>query len=275
MTAVEKRRSVPIMGYIGANGGGKSLAMILDTIPSLDAGRPVLSTVRLLDFRSPRPCDDDACSFDGHPDHGAAHPAWVPFTEWDQLLTMQHCDVLMDEITGIAGSRDTSALPSAVGDAFQQQRRADRVIRWSAPSYGRADVQLRETTQAITVCTGGFSVREPGRLWPRNRLFFWRTYDVRGVNRDAVQGLAVQGAGRSYTLGDVKPLVKQLKWGPGSEGFLAYDTFAPVLRVGKVTEAGRCVKCGGRRAAPQCSCLDMPRSVQRPSPSRAMRALTS
>lgn len=250
--------------------------MIMDTIPSLDAGRPVLSTVRLLDFRNPRPCEDgDMCPFPDHPEHGQAHPAWVPFRDWDQLLAMHDCDVLMDEITGVAGSKDTSSLPSRVGDEFQQQRRADRCIRWTAPSYGRADIQLRETTQAITVCTGGFGVRDGARLWPKNRLFYWRTYDVRGVNRDTVQGLTVQGKGRSYTLGDVAPLAKSLKWGPGSLGFLAFDTFAPVLRVGKVTESGRCVKCGGRRSVPACSCDDTPSRQAAIRPGRPLRALPS
>ena len=51
--ARDARRGLPIHAYVGPNGGGKSLAMVNDTIPSLDAGRPVLSTVRLIDWRAP------------------------------------------------------------------------------------------------------------------------------------------------------------------------------------------------------------------------------
>jgi len=56
-----RRRMYPIHFYVGRNGAGKSLAAVYDTMPDLDAGLPCLSTVRLLDFRNPRPCDDPNC----------------------------------------------------------------------------------------------------------------------------------------------------------------------------------------------------------------------
>jgi hypothetical protein len=40
-----RRRVMPIHGYVGSNGGGKSAAMVWDTLPSLLAGRRVLSGV--------------------------------------------------------------------------------------------------------------------------------------------------------------------------------------------------------------------------------------
>src|SRR5438105_3161500 len=52
-----RRRAYPIHAYVGANGGGKSAGMVWDTLPSLDAGRSVLSTVGLLDYANPRPCE--------------------------------------------------------------------------------------------------------------------------------------------------------------------------------------------------------------------------
>ena len=53
--ATRQRRGFPIMAYVGPNGGGKSLAMVKDTVPSLRAGRRVLSTVRLLDAATGEP----------------------------------------------------------------------------------------------------------------------------------------------------------------------------------------------------------------------------
>lgn len=50
------RRAFPIHAYCGPNGTGKSMVMCYDTMTSLEWGRPVLSTVRLLDYKNPREC---------------------------------------------------------------------------------------------------------------------------------------------------------------------------------------------------------------------------
>ena len=87
--ARDRRRSYPIHMYVGRNGAGKSLAAVYDTLPDLEAGRPCLSTVRLLDYKNPRPCDDPTCedaTHDSENVHAAAHPLYVPFTQWGQLL---------------------------------------------------------------------------------------------------------------------------------------------------------------------------------------------
>ena len=97
------RRGYPIHAYLGTgNGSGKTLLMVHDSLPSLEAGRPVLSTVRLLDYKNPRQCDDPTCTFPGHPNHQAAHPLYIPFKDYQQLLDARDCDVLMDEVTGVA-----------------------------------------------------------------------------------------------------------------------------------------------------------------------------
>lgn len=258
-TKIARRRSVPIMAYTGANGHGKTFAAVLDTLPSLDAGRPVLSTVRLLDFRNPRPCEDADCTFPGHPEHGAAHPAWVPFDDWELLLEMRDCDVLMDEIVGVAGNRDTSNLPSIVGDSFQQMRRAERVVRWTAPAFGQGDIQLRRVTQSVTICRGSFGVEAPGRMWTQKRLFKFKTYETTQLQDDQITGLTSVGRARSSKLADVRPLVVQRLIRNSDLGRLvmaAYDTYSPVLRIGVAGEHGRCLSCGGRISVPVCKCAD-------------------
>jgi len=256
-----RRRGWGIHAYVGLNGSGKSLAMVWDTLPSLDEGRPVLSTVRLLDFRNPRPCDDENCTDWDHATHLAAHPAWVPFTSWEQVMDGRDCDVLMDEMTGVASSRASAALPADIERILQQLRHRDVRLRWTAPAWARAEIIVRECTQVVTQCQGFLAVSEERseRVWRDRRLFRWRTYDR------AEFGEFTDGRRQN-----LRPLVKEWYWGPGSDAFAAYDTLAEVLTVGAVGESGRCLVCGGRRNVPMCRCEDRgargPRQPRRPVP---------
>ena len=251
------RRGYPIHAYVGPNGSGKSAAAVFDTLPSLDAGRPVLSTVRLLDWRNPRLCDDVLCESPDHDTHQAAHPAYVPLTEWHQLLEAEGCDVVMDEVTGVASSRESSGMPAAVANLLVQLRRRDVVMRWTAPAWPRADKIIRETSQAVTYCTGYLPVEDGDgdRLWRRRRLFKWSTYDASEFEEFSI-GKREQ----------MRSWASQLYWGPGSPIFDAYDTMDAVATIGHVLDTGRCATCGGTRRAPQCSCEDhAARRRRRPS----------
>lgn len=253
------RRAFPIHAYVGANGGGKSCAMVWDTLPSLESGRPVLSTVRLLDYLDPRPCDDPACTHLEHEmgvevTHRAAHPMYVPLTEWSQLMEAEKCDILLDEVTGVASSRESAGLPAAVANKLVQLRRADVVVRWSAPAWARADKIIRECSQSATYCVGHMPVvsGDGERQWRNRRLFSWKTFDA--------------AAFEDFTAGKREQLraeVHDWHWGPGSPAFAAYDTLDAVSVVGTVTETGRCYQCGGRRSVPSCRCEDSPRSRSR------------
>lgn len=244
-----QRRAWPIHAYVGANGGGKSAAAVWDTLPTLTAGRPVLSTVRLLDFDNPRDCE--GCELEGHDRdgqiHPAAHPLWIPFTDWQQLLDAERCDVIMDEVTGVASSRDSHSMPSVVANFLVQLRRRDVVLRWTAPSWARADKIIRECSQAVTFCQGSWGKLDgtSDRQWRNRRLFSWRTYDA--------------AAFEDFTVGKhsrMKAMTVDHYWGPGSPAFAAYDTFDAVMAIGTVSDSGRCATCGGRRTAPACSCPD-------------------
>lgn len=282
------RRGWPIHGYVGPNGGGKSAAMLWDTIPSLEAGRPVLGTVRVLDYRNPRECDDEECeasATSGHyirslPDpwiieaafavttdsaervklmhdlgdvtgvHGVAHPLWIALTDWQQVLDARGVDLLLDEVTGAASSRESHGLPAAIANKLVQLRRNDVVVRWSSPSWARADKIIRECSQAVTYATGHMAktVKDEGgaRQWRNRRLFRWKTYDA--------------NAFEDFTVGkraELAALTSDWHWGPKSPAFSAYDTFDSVLTVGTVTESGACYRCGGTRARPKCSCKGM------------------
>lgn len=244
------RRGYPILGYIGPNGSGKTLAMIHDTIPSLRAGRPVLSTVRLLDFDDPRPCDDPLCETPDHAWHLAAHPLYTRFTNWRQLMDWRGGDVLMDEVAGIASARASASMPQAVETHLQQLRRHDVFLRWSAPAWGRADVIIRECSQAVCVARGFLPVAAVDaegveRIWRHKRAFKWVLFDRAEFDDWS-------NAKREK----LRPLARSWFWGPGSEAFRSYDTFDAVSMIDGVSDAGRCLNCGGRRTAPSCSCAD-------------------
>lgn len=224
----DRRRLVPIHAYVGENGGGKSLAMVHDTLPSLDAGRRVLSTVRLLD-----------------PSTGQPHKSYERLTDWKQVLNAEHCDILFDEVVGIASSRESSGLPVQIANLLVQLRRRDVVLRWSAPAWARADKIIRETTQAVTVCKGYWGKRDADspRMWAQKRLFKWRTFDAFDFDQvNAGQLAKLPNASVSWF------------WGPECRAFAAYDSLDAVERVGDVLDSGRCVHCGGRRSIHKCEC---------------------
>lgn len=230
--AVFARRSFPIMAYVGPNGGGKSLAMVHDTLPSLRAGRTVLSTVRLLDHRTGQP-----------------HAAYVPFTNWDQLLEARDCDVLMDEMVGIAGARESQKLDVRIQNILVQLRRRNVVLRWSAPNWARADKIVREVTQSVTECRGFYSDRSLVRagddnavqLWAPKRLFNFRTFDTLDFEE--------WSAGKREKLA---PSVREWFKGAGSVAFKSYDTMDAVERVISAESDGTCSVCGKKMRLEYC-----------------------
>lgn len=265
-----RRRMFPIHFYSGRNGAGKSLTCVYDTLPSLEDGRPVLSTVRLLDYTNPRPCDDPHCDYvlHGMDGHDAAHPLYVPFTGWRQLLDAEHCDVVMDEITGVADSNEHFSMPSAVRNILPQLRRRDISLRITGLNWIRADKRIREAVNAVTVCKSSFPVRRrdvdgSDRLWRPRRLVKAVTYDAQSLPVD-------DHTARAYDKADV--LVKSRLWIPENPAIRAYDTLAPVLSVGTVTDAGRCAYCSGTRRAPECECPDYVDDRERRTAARKARS---
>lgn len=247
------RRRFPVQMYVGRNGMGKSLAMVYDTIPDLAMGKPVLSTVRLLDFANPRPCDDPNCAERGHDQgHAARHPNYIPFTDWMQLLEFREGVVLMDEITGVADSSESASLPSAVGNMLGQMRREKVHVRLTGLNFIRAHKRIREACLAVTRCEAYLPVdaRESNgeeAMWRPRRLAVWRTYDARSLPIDDHTQAA-------YDKADL--LFKSRHWIPDSPATTAYDTLAPVSVVGTLDDSGKCAYCEGQRRRHECICED-------------------
>lgn len=230
--ARSRRRGVPIHAYVGPNGGGKSAAMVFDTLPSLDAGRPVLSTVQLLVPASVATLGGDR-----------SHPLCELLTDFRQFLGFRFGDVLLDEVTGVASSRESQGLPVQIANRFVQLRRDDVALRFTSPNYARADVILRECCQAVTYCRSYLPKKVDGRLWRQRRLAHWLTYDAAGFEDFT--------SGRREKL---RPIAREWHRLPGSPALDAYDTYAAVAMVGVANTAGMCLACGGRRTVPRCGC---------------------
>lgn len=258
MKRIMRRRAASISGYIGPNGSGKTATMVMDTIPTLDGiwwkcsnpahkhtregitegYRRVLSTVPFLDEQT-----------------GEEHPLFELLTDWTQVLEAEHCDLIFDEVTGIAGSREAMGMPVAVQNILQQLRRRDCLLRWSAPAWGRADSIIRSCTIAVTVCRGYLPDRSALKsatppVWLPKRLFRCRTFSA----IDFEEWTASKGAQDKRGNSQLRPMVVQWWRGPGSRVFNAYNTLDAVSRVGEVLDGGRCAHCGGRRAVPVCKC---------------------
>jgi hypothetical protein len=253
------RRSRAIRAYVGINGSGKTLGAVWDLLPDLDAGKPVLSTARLLDFRNPRECEDSSCQWPGHPEHGAAHPAWVPMTDWRQLIggeghpVFRDGAVLLDEVAGVASSRESGTLPFQVARDLQQLRKRKVSLSFTAPSFARTEKIIRECTRLIVHARGSLPVRVDTGVtdvsWRRNRLTRWRAYD--GEAFDSFTNASVSQEKQSTR---PQPISAQWFWIPGSDAAAAYDSADDVLSLGWANESGMCLSCGGKRTISRCNC---------------------
>lgn len=279
--AVKRRRSMPIHGYVGPNGAGKSLLAALDTLPTLrgvswacdnpdhvhtrkgqtHGTRRVLST---MPFITPS---------------GAPHPLYVPLTDYSQIRSAEHVDLILDEVGGAVASSTGDDIPIGVKASLQELRRREVVCRWTAPSWARASKVLREVSQGVTLTMGflpvphndsvpfdgphdvekmavdgetlvyetcdidGLHEHASGRLWGARRLMFARTFDANRFDEWTT-------AKREK----VRPEVRSLFWRPGSEAERAYDTHGYVEKLNQVTDSGTCDHCSGYRPRRKCSC---------------------
>lgn len=247
-----RRRAVPIMAYVGANGAGKTFMMVYDTLLTLPHNRTILSTVEIFDIDNPRPCDDPQCDSPNHPDHQALHPNFVRLTSYHQLLMAKNCDILLDEVQGFLSSRETSNLPTAVATKLLQLRKDDCVLRYTSPSWTRVDILVREVTQYVTLSVPYFAVQrktlpgQPPALWRDRLVFFVRSFDASLVS-DFDPAAANDGYGS-------KPKFIQILFRPTSIVQKAYDTRQSVSALGWASETGLCLVCGGKRKAVPCIC---------------------
>jgi hypothetical protein len=216
---IRRRRSCPIVGFTGTSGHGKSASMVRDTLPTLAMGRPVLSTVGLLD------------PFTGNP-----HPLYVPFRSWSQLHDWRDGDILMDEVTGLMDSHD-QGMPKHVRKLLPQMRRRNVMVRWSGIDWDNCNRRLRQMTQAVVVSRGHFpnhsllragGERDAVPMWAPNRVFMLTTYDAQTLTQSDDSQQLTQAEGKTKK---ARVLNREVWRGPGSLAFRSYNTLDAVASV--------------------------------------------
>lgn len=207
---------LPIVGFTGANGAGKTLVAVSCVVnDDLRVGRPVFSTV---------PID----SVFGRSE---------PIVSLRQMLELRDCTVLLDEVAVIFSSRDSMLVPREFDVFLQTLRHKGVTVRWTAPAWARADVRLREATHAVVGCHGLGKIRRRGQFWPRPMMVAAGALDTLGIGVDDKPEHVLRR----------RAFIPQALVGWG-----AYDSLADTPRIGHPPTGGACVDCGG--VVPRVAC---------------------
>lgn len=242
-----------ISAYIGGNGEGKSLSAVKwEVLPWLAKGRPVLSNTPI--FASA----DDA---DLPWQERKVHPLFIPLVSWRQLsFPLDRVLIFLDEISSMFDSRESARMPAQISTRFQQLRKGDNAVVWTAPDWDACDKRLRRVTRSVTFCRGSWSVPVEGREWRSNRKIRNSRYDVRRYEEFSLT------QAQSTRTGTIKPDFKRSYWRTRDQAQFFYDTLAPVELLDHLDEGGRCVDCGGRRPTLKCECGTRSTSRRQPEP---------
>lgn len=176
---------------------------------------------------------------------GVPHPRFVGLTNYQQLLTIEHADVLFDEVAGIADASSSGSMPVQVVNWQHQLRKRDIRQRVTTPAYARCALPIRQVAQVVVECKSFFPIRRSTSLWRPRRIVRATVYDA----WDFEDFIASEGQRDR-----LRPLAKGLIWVPDSPALAAYNSFGQVLQLGHVTESGMCIACGGSRSRPKCAC---------------------
>jgi hypothetical protein len=134
------------------------------------------------------------------------------------------------------------SLPASVANMLVQLRRRDCVLRWSSPSWARADRVIRECTQIVNLSRGWLSREVPGQSWRSSTYISWKVLDARQFD-DLTDGKRDKAPSLRKGIAKVANIPARY----------AYQTLDTVLSAA-LPEGGRCVVCGGRKSVPACSC---------------------
>lgn len=244
--AMRRRRSVPVIGFAGVNGMGKSFSAVRDLLPDIAAGVPVLSTVALLD-----------------PWTGNPYPGCTRLESWRQVENFHTGVLVLDEVLNVADARD-GGMPRHIRQHLAQFRRAGTRVVWTGIDFDNADKRVRQITQALVQCRGHFPAATPGevRMWAPNRLFSLTTFDAQTIQSSDDSAMFTEETQKKRK---AKVLSRELVWGPadrrtvlpglwpfpavygGMGAFRAYNTLDAVSMVSNL-----CPICAGKPVEKTC-----------------------
>jgi hypothetical protein len=242
-----------ITAIVGHNGDGKTLAAVaLYAAPAIAKGREVVGTVSILD-----------------PDTGQRMPGTRLLNGWRELLELENCLLILDEINSEFPSRGAMQLPPELMTIIHQLRKPKVDVVWTAVNWSRADVALREATRRVVTAKGfrgdhwqreqrvaplwhpsGDRLLDPNGKplrdddeWPPNRLFRWQNYDATAFDEFTV-----------HAIKSLKPAKRIWYWRPWHNHQFMYDTNERVPLLDNVSATGTCLTCGGQKQRVICKC---------------------
>lgn len=198
---------IPVCGFTGVNGAGKTLLAVESAIADMQRGRQVYSTVAI----------------------SSEHGQSIPIVSLRQLLNIENATVLLDEVSVIFSSRSSQSLPAEVVAFLQTLRHRNITVRWTAPGWMRCDNLLRQSTQAVVNVAP--VIRAHGQSpWPRPIIA------MAGV-LDTTTGATDETPTKVLRRRFLRPI--------RSVAFGAYDTLADTPLLGRHLQGGTCPDCGG------------------------------
>lgn len=248
-----------IRAFVGLNGSGKTLSMIdMLAVPAWRSGQLVVGNLTL------------------DPSGAGCDPAlYRPLSSADELLELHDCVLLLDEISSALPARQWAALGPDLVRRLEQLRKARVVVAWTGPSWARCDKVLRDVTQLVTLCQASWpdrwvrhddevrwfpkAVRDDNgkkvrasRDWPPNRLIRMATYAREDFDDFEAHRAATK----------LKPRSRGYLWRPASVAARCYQSQEQVSLLDHVAESGgSCIRCGGSRPRPKCTCAPVGEGV--------------
>lgn len=200
-------RGIPVCGFTGVNGAGKTLLAVESAIADLQRGRRVYSTVAI----------------------DSKYGKSEPIVSLRQLLSLEDCTVLLDEVSVIFSSRSSQSLPAEVVAFLQTLRHRNIIVRWTAPGWMRCDNLLRQSTQAVVNVAPVLRVHGASP-WPRPVVAMAGVLDTTTGATDETPTKVLR---RKF----LRPI--------RSVAFGTYDTLADTPLLGRHLQGGTCPDCGG------------------------------
>lgn len=107
---------------------------------------------------------------------------------FEQLLTLRDCVLLIDEVTAVANSRMFASLTPEALLFFQTLRHSNIGLIWTAPTYDRCDLALRSLTLHWVHMMGLVKTIPKGGIWANTHVTFTRSgRPVEGVDGATMQ----------------------------------------------------------------------------------------
>ena len=94
---------------------------------------------------------------------------------FDQLLELSDCVLLVDEVTAVASSRQFASLTPEALLFFQTLRHSNIGLIWTAPTYDRCDLALRSLTLYWTHLSGLITSIPKGGIWRNTHVSITRS----------------------------------------------------------------------------------------------------